>query len=183
MLTILSAPSILSATFDITNVRSYAPYDLFDADPNSFKKDVDFYFSLFDKSTAGRKAGHLPRNVDSAAQMQETLITPVKRTSLSCDTLTLHMYIFSFSFSSKVVEYMESMSYRQARESSRMKSSRGFSSLDEAESSARDQHAASIGEQVDLQDSIMKHTWIKQYCQYKSALNLLQINIEVPFHL
>lgn len=96
---------------------------------------------MFDKSIIDLKAGRLLRNVDFAAEMQETLITPVKRTLRYANLV----FLFSFFLSSKVVEYMQSMPYRQARESSRMKSNQRLSSH-EAESSSRDQDAASTEE-------------------------------------
>ncbi|XP_012525829.1 uncharacterized protein LOC105830794 [Monomorium pharaonis] len=61
---------------------------------------------------------------------------------LSITGMIAHEILVGYlDYNNQVVEYMESMSYQQARESSRMKS-RGLSLLDGVKSSARNQHAA-----------------------------------------
>jgi len=74
--------------------------------------------------------------------MQETLITPMKRTSAQLRYADLVLF-FSLPLSSKVVEYMQSTSYRRARESSETKAKRDLVYHDgEAESPAEYQDAA-----------------------------------------
>ncbi|XP_018304290.1 uncharacterized protein [Mycetomoellerius zeteki] len=73
--------------------------------------------------------------------LNNTLLQRIFLLSIS-SAITYEILMGYIDYNNKVVEYMESMSYRQARESSRMKGSRGVFSLDGAKSFAWDQRAA-----------------------------------------
>jgi len=131
---------MLSATFGITNVRTYAPCDLLTL--IHLVKGRRFLFLLVRQKYCRSKSRPLATqrrfrgsNAGNFNYSGETNFALLRYVDLA--------YIpFLFLFSSKVIEYMESMSYRQARESSRMKNSRRLFLLDEIKLSARDQHVA-----------------------------------------